>query len=1562
MSNQKKFGAFVGVFTPSLLTILGVIMYMRLGWVVGNAGLIGTLVIVVIAHVISITTGLSISAIATDKKIGAGGVYYVLSRSLGLPIGGAIGITLFTGTAMSIALYLIGFAESFNGYFGIAADINGLRMGGSLALICLTVLALISTSLALKAQFFIMAAIVISLLAIIFGVSPQVPQTLQYVAAEGNVSMETIFAVFFPAVTGFTAGIAMSGDLKDPKKSIPSGTLWAIFVGFIVYIGLAIFLFFSVDAELLKTDNNIMLKLALFAPAVVAGIWGATLSSALGGILGGPRILQAMSVDKITPRIFQIGVGKGNEPRNALILTVLIAEAGILIGELDTIARVCSMFYLAAYGFINLSFFLESWASADFKPTFKVKKWIGLVGFIATFVVMFRLDMFAMIVAFLVIGGIYFWLARKELALGSGDVWQSVWSSVVKTGLRRMDDKEDHKRNWKPNVLLFSGGTDQRPHLLEFSKELVGNRGIVTNFDLHENQEATLLFPKHQQSVSDEILKKYGVFGRQIEVKNIFKGIESIASTFGFSGIEPNTILMGWAKNTEDPIWFAQMTQKLIDLDYNVLYLDYDWRFGFRKYSTIDLWWRGIGNNAELMLNIAKFLLASELWRQAQIRILLVDDTNSNQKVIEKKIQHILEEQRLTAVVKIIGNAGDKRRPLYELMKLYSSETDLVLVGIPEVRLDQVKKFVTKTNDLVGTIGTTLLVKASSQFSDIRLTAEPRTPLLANPGQLPFTPDLPVRVPAEDSALNAAVDQLEQRLATGMATLAEHAFGPIQEKYLAWYQGLLTSLDTLGDSAVRDEENYRAFEAFFKQLQDTLASLREQEIPVLAELFAEENTTYLDTLAEAFSALPRQLKINSGGRRTVYQTKQIASQLQMINLLPALRQVYLDFGDNLYRNLSKTTSEIVSKTYHLFELDGFAGAGEHANTAVRSTVDELLPFVQAQRQFIQNLVAQISHQLLTAGRVFSNEWVAVCQHEEPLLRQQEIKKQANKSTQKAYLQDLRAFPGTWRNNQQLIHRTLETNLVFAQANLRINRGINRLFTSLNQEVTQRVTVQFAEDAETLQRIQQAFERGEPIEVTAQFKLNDTPFPSAETWTQQLLAETTTIPRLMDQDAVLMNKLMFADFANQQLDGGGATTLNLAMIVDFVLDTKFHDLLPNQIEAYLSDSAMLYYNQNNRVNLLKYALVEAQDQEEIATLLQTVKQRLATESDQLETANMKLDERIKSIAYDLQLELDSRFLVEHADNWRSHIKASKRNRGIAEAKRKLRSLFVGLYDDFTKVIAAKKHESVVASFEAKYNLKSNLEQGLSFVNRIYPAPAASAALPFYYKQLFLGKQIPVQTNYLGRTRELAQFEQARAEGRVSPLLILGKSGAGKTHFSAYLAQQLQSARIITIDAQGVQGTIKELQQLFTKATGESGNMSQCLTALPRNSTILVNDLETWWDPAAQEDALTTLLGLVDKFSQQHYFILNANIHAMAALHKQRPIQQLIPTTIVLAPVSEAALRDIILERHQLGGLDVIYQEEKNNLERTAFKQLIGRIYAASAGNVGLGLQIWLRQIN
>jgi len=722
MPHKKKFGTFAGVFTPSILTILGVIMYMRLGWVVGNAGLVGAIIIIIIAHVIAVTTGLSVSSVATDKKIGAGGIYYVLSRSMGVPIGGSIGIALFVGTAFSIALYLIGFAESFNAYLGFGTTINDLRLTGTIALFSLTALTLISTSIALKTEFIILAAIVVSLISIFLGSSEFAPTTIHLFSDDDSVPLEVVFAVFFPAVTGFTAGIAMSGDLENPKRSIPRGTLLAISVGLIVYIVLAIFMAFTINSEALKSDYNILMKMALFAPAVVAGIWGATLSSALGGILGGPRILQAMSIDKVTPALFSKGKGSTNEPVYALFLAFIIAEIGILIGELDIIARVVSMFYLTAYGFINISFFLESWANPDFRPSFKVKRWIGLIGFIACFAVMFKLDMMAMIAALAVISAMYFGLQRKEVKLQSNDVWKSVWENVVNKGLKKIDAQVEENSNWNPNIILFSGKSDHQSYLLELCKTVSGRTGIVTNFKLildKENNKPPL--KKIDQVVREDMFQDLGIFARQIKVDNIYSGITNIASTFGFSGVEPNTIMMGWPKGLENSKEYSKMTQTLLHLDYNLLYLDFDRSSKFGNYSSVDFWWRETDSkNAEMMLNIARFIIASPNWNSANIRVLFVNNNNIDVTIIESKILKLVEDLRVNVDIKIINNAVEQKT-FYNIIIDESKTTNLTIVGIPDYNIEKQAEFVLKTNNLFESIGSTLLVKAAHNFNELDL-------------------------------------------------------------------------------------------------------------------------------------------------------------------------------------------------------------------------------------------------------------------------------------------------------------------------------------------------------------------------------------------------------------------------------------------------------------------------------------------------------------------------------------------------------------------------------------------------------------------------------------------------------------------------------------------------------------------------------------------------------------------------------------------------------------------------------------------------------------------------
>lgn len=788
MAQVKKYGAFSGVFTPSILTILGVIMYMRLPWITGQAGLYMVMGIVLVAHIVSICTGLSVSSIATDKKVEGGGSYYIISRSLGLSIGGTLGIALFFGLSFSVSLYVIGFSESFNSYWGMENSVNAIRLTGSVTLFLVTILTFVSTSLAMRLQFFILSAIGLSLLSVFFGHSNHAPTHLALVPLAGAPSMMVLFGIFFPAVTGFEAGVSMSGDLNDPKTTIPKGTITAILVGLVVYIGLPVFLLYRVDQAQLVNNPNILLEISLFPPLVIAGIWSATVSSAIGSILAAPRILQATAVDKITPRFFAKGSGRQNEPRNALLLTFLIAEAGILIGELDIIARVVSTFFITTYGFLNVACAIERWASSDFRPSFRVPKWVSILGFLTCLVVMIQLDLLAMIGGIVILGGLLFFLKQRELTLKSGDAWESVWLSVVRMGLFKLSQIGRHQRNWKPNLLLFSGGTEARPHLISFGKWVAGQLGMVSNFDLIENPSAKELFPKSTETVVSDDPDIEGVFIRRQECRDVYEGINTIARTYGFSGIEPNAILMGWRKKTKDPEGFVHLMNRLKDLDMNLMMMNYKEERGFGSFKTIDIWWRGAGNNGNFTLALWTFIRSSLPWREAKARFLIVVQESALVETVYKNMARTLQDARIDGEIKVISNAAEQR-PIRDIITAESADADLTILGLPVITPQHAETAVESTNQMIAGLGTTLLVHASSFFNDVATGIDYDTAPTARPIPDDFLAqlgsrdlDLPrLALPADDG-LKQQVASLDQAVNSILLTVIGHHILAVHER------------------------------------------------------------------------------------------------------------------------------------------------------------------------------------------------------------------------------------------------------------------------------------------------------------------------------------------------------------------------------------------------------------------------------------------------------------------------------------------------------------------------------------------------------------------------------------------------------------------------------------------------------------------------------------------------------------------------------------------------------------------------------------------------------------
>ena len=352
---RKTFGTFAGVFTPTTLTILGVIMFIRQPWVVGNAGVLGALGIVLLAVAITFTTALSLSSITTNVRIGSGGAFSLISQSLGLEIGGAIGIPFYFAQAIAVAMYIFGFRE---GLETLIPDVNTLILDLSIFILVMTI-AFVSTSFAFKIQYFILGIIVLSLFSIYgalfvndlnfdfewFGKYPG--------SVDNNSSGSSfwiVFAVFFPAVTGVMAGANMSGDLTNPRKSIPLGTISSVIITTIIYISLIFVAAVIAQPAELASNYNVFIDKALFGPIVLAGLLGATLSSALGSFVGAPRILLALGEKNILPKSELLAkLSNKGEPVNAMLITALIVFLGISLRDLNTIAPILTMFFMIIY-------------------------------------------------------------------------------------------------------------------------------------------------------------------------------------------------------------------------------------------------------------------------------------------------------------------------------------------------------------------------------------------------------------------------------------------------------------------------------------------------------------------------------------------------------------------------------------------------------------------------------------------------------------------------------------------------------------------------------------------------------------------------------------------------------------------------------------------------------------------------------------------------------------------------------------------------------------------------------------------------------------------------------------------------------------------------------------------------------------------------------------------------------------------------------------------------------------------------------------------------------------
>lgn len=714
-SRDEKLGTFIGVFTPSILTILGVILFLRTGWVVGNVGLLGALQIVIIANLVTLVTALSVSAIATNMKVGTGGAYFMISRSLGIEVGTAIGIPLFLAMAFSVTLYAFGLAESIEVVWEGAPQ----RPIAALTILVVAILAARGAGAALRLQLPIMVGVALSLVALVYGVVTNPTESVSLTDTVANPeAFWSVFAVFFPAVTGILAGVSLSGDLKKPQKSIPVGSIAAVLAGFVVYLSVPVLLALAATPDELAKNSLIWFDLAgPLGFVILWGLWGAIFSSAVGSVLGAPRTLDAMVDDRVIPRVFGRRIWLIQGPGVPLVITFGLALAGVALGNMNSVAPILTMFFLAAYGTINLVAGVERLSGdPSYRPRLRVPWWLSIAAAIACFWVMFLINPIALAVALVVEFGIYVVIRRRALNAPWGDLRRGALMSLIRRTVVQLRQLPQDPRNWRPNILLFSGDVSRREDLVRIASWLVHDRGILTVAKLTVGDVGELASTLDTELEGLEAdLGSMGVvaFAEVDIVPTYEKGAVTVAQSNGIAGIESNTVMIGWSDKVDRQPMLLRIVSDLALLGKSAVICIPRERAWKRK-RTIHVWWGGLQENGDLLVLFAHLLSLTPDWRGADI---VINSIASNDMTLirnERLLRRLISTSRIDARAEmIVMPPGSK---VHNIIRQRSADADIVLLGLRGTSPGDEAKYAERITKMAEGLPTVLFVRNAGAF------------------------------------------------------------------------------------------------------------------------------------------------------------------------------------------------------------------------------------------------------------------------------------------------------------------------------------------------------------------------------------------------------------------------------------------------------------------------------------------------------------------------------------------------------------------------------------------------------------------------------------------------------------------------------------------------------------------------------------------------------------------------------------------------------------------------------------------------------------------------------
>jgi amino acid transporter len=687
------------VLFQALGTIFGAAMFLLFGTALGNVGLLSMLLIIVLGHVVTGAVAYTTSELASNKRLGSGGEYAMAKATHGAHISAGIGMSLFVAQTISITFYAVALAiglepviQWFAGHLGYI--VTDLRYVSFVLIVLVLVLNMLGGDITVRFLVPIVAIIGVSLLAFFVGVyvdngftlplgsldfTARIPDGMPFWAA---------FALVFPAFTGNTMGIGLSGELANPQREIPWGTKLATLLSFLVYTLIAFFLAMAATPEQLVSDRLIMARIATWPPLISIGLVVGSLSSLIGSMLVAPRTLQAMGQDGIIPGgpVLGLLVGRKREPLPALLLSTAIAGWLVFVADLEVIAAFVTMFFLITYMADCSASLLENLSNnPSYRPAQRAPWWLSLAGLLMALIAAVNIDatIFAIAMVFLVATVAF---ARWRLPSAATDtIFTSILFRIERGAALLLRSTRMSRKNWQPTVLAIgTNPLDKRPltKLLDWIGARHGLVNLCQVIPVDGDFLSALELRRKALGDMDEYIskRKSHLIPDVIVTQNISS---SILDKVQSGGYHANTIAFATeAGQSDDIAALTPIYRDMLLVNKNFLFL----RYGHRLYGNrrnIYIWWSK-PDNGQLMVILSYILLCQKDWKDGHVTICYIADADDAEEK-ERYLADMIEQSRFR-----MGSLLYRRFPfdpdkgIYRIIGENSGEADLVFLGLPE--------------------------------------------------------------------------------------------------------------------------------------------------------------------------------------------------------------------------------------------------------------------------------------------------------------------------------------------------------------------------------------------------------------------------------------------------------------------------------------------------------------------------------------------------------------------------------------------------------------------------------------------------------------------------------------------------------------------------------------------------------------------------------------------------------------------------------------------------------------------------------------------------------------